>query len=188
MKEWRNDGISLPAQLWGFRSLSGLVVNIVTLCPVGWSDHMWARSAFLQHCLYSGYYYIWLPSNGVPFVVWKEKLPCYFKWLWNNKTNNKLKCQKTLFSWNFTKNGSTRSTYKIHITEENSVKDDWASCIIFTIGTRMFAMQQNVVKIKISSQGSQGIFSMLSHRMEWWEESYLLIITFKSDFSESILV
>ena len=53
----------------------------------------------------------------------------------------------------------------------------------------MFAMQQYVVKIKISFQISQGIFfSMLSHRMKQQEGSDLLIITFKSYFSESILI
>ena len=127
------------------------------LCTVGWCDHMWACLGFLQHGYYSWYFYIQCSSSGVALVVRLEKLLYYFKWLWNNKINNNLKCQRKLFSSNL-KNNSTRSTYKIYTKGENSVTDYWVPCIIFIVGTRMFAMQQYVVKIKISFQISQGIF------------------------------
>lgn len=130
-----------------------------------------------------------LSSSGVAFVVWMEKLLYYFKSLWNSKTNNNLKCQKTLFSWNLQKTDLQDPLTKY--TQKKKIVLQTTKChvLFFIIGTRMFAMQQYVVKIKISFQVSQGvIFSMLSHRMKQWEGSDLLIITVKSYFSESILV
>lgn len=179
MNERVNEGISLNAPSWGFRSVSELVVNTVTL-------HSWLVGPHVGPFLFfynvtniqgiiKSYY---LPVELLLQSGWK-KLLYYFKWLWNNKANKNLRCQKTLFSWNFTKNSSTRSPYKIYTKGESRVTDYWVPHIIFTIGTRMFAMQQCVVKIKISSQVSRGHFSMLSHRMGQWGRNDLLIIAFK---------
>lgn len=58
------------------------------------------------------------PSNSLPielllYFEWK-KLPYHFKWWWNNRTDNNLKCQTVLLTRNFTKSSSTRAICKTH--------------------------------------------------------------------------